>query len=86
MSAAEVPSEAARQAFKAKLRQFRDTLNASEQQMLDALVTAAVVGREPEDVAPYWFSSTLSGSSMQPLGGTADVWTTDVGGNTPFKS
>jgi hypothetical protein len=88
MSTAEVPSEAARQAFVAKLRQFRGTLDASEQHMLDGLVTAAVAGREPEDVELYsWaFGSTMPGSGLQPDGGTADMWTTNEGGNNPFKS
>jgi hypothetical protein len=56
MSNAPGPSERERTAFVARLAEFRDRLPASERQMLDALVGAAIAGRAPEDLARYWIS------------------------------
>ena len=50
------PSERERTAFVARLAEFRALLPASERQMLDALVGAAIVGRDPEHLARYWIS------------------------------
>jgi len=54
MSKAPGPSESERVAFAARLAEFRDTLPASEREMLDALVGAAIIGQDPGTVARYW--------------------------------
>ncbi len=51
-----IPSESERRAFVVKLAEFRSTLCAAQQRMLDALVGAAVVGRGPEEIVAYWIS------------------------------
>ena len=66
MSTAQVPGEAERKKFVEKLNQFRGSLDASEQQMLDALVQAARQAHDQGDVAAYWFTSSR--------GPYADVW------------
>jgi len=58
MSDAQIPSEAERKAFVEKLGQFRSTLPASEQRMLDAMAMAAFGGAQAKegDVQGYgWF-------------------------------
>jgi hypothetical protein len=89
MSNPQVPSEAARKQFVAKLNQLRGTLDASEQQMLDALVQAARQAHEQNDVSVYWLSTGMSGANTQPYGDTSNVWA-GYGGqgsftNTPFS-
>jgi hypothetical protein len=66
MSTAQVPGEAERKKFVEKLNQFRCSLDASEQQMLDALVQAARQAHTQDDVAAYWFTASTGPSS--------DVW------------
>jgi hypothetical protein len=61
-------NEAAGRAFIAKLNQFRGTLGASEQQMLDALVEAARQAHEQGDVEVYWFTTASSVPSPGILG------------------
>lgn len=56
MSYTEAPSESERRTFVAKLAEFRNTLRVAEQEMLDALVGAAVTGRPPRDLARYWIA------------------------------
>lgn len=84
-----VPSDSKRKDFVAKLNQFRGTLPADEQQMLDALVNAARQAHEQSDVSVYWFTSGLSGTSMQAPGQTTNIWSGygDQGAfpNTPFS-
>jgi hypothetical protein len=46
----------------AKLAEFRNTLRTVEQEMLDALVGAAVAGRAPEELARYWIGPRLEPS------------------------
>jgi hypothetical protein len=50
---AEMPSENERKAFVEKLAQFRNTLPAGEQRMLDAMAAAAFTPREQGDVQGY---------------------------------
>ena len=50
------PSERVRIAFVARVAVFRNTLPLIEQQMLDALVSAAIAGHDPGEVARYWIS------------------------------
>ena len=57
MSTSAVPGDAERKQFLEKLNQFRGSLNASEQQMLDALVQAARQAHEQHDVSVYWLTS-----------------------------
>ena len=66
MSTAQVPGEAERKKFVAKLNQFRGRLDANEQQMLDALVQAARQAHAQDEVAAYWFTSST--------GPSTDVW------------
>ena len=57
---APLPSEQECQAFARKLGEFRATLPASEQRMLDAVVMAAFSPAEQGDVQPYeWFSAPV---------------------------
>ncbi len=60
MATNEMPDESAGRAFVAKLHQFRGSLSADEQQMLDALVEAARQAHEQGDVEVYWFSTASS--------------------------
>ncbi|HEY7061272.1 MAG TPA: hypothetical protein VII06_07325 [Chloroflexota bacterium] len=89
MSAAEVPNDAARRKFVAKLSQFRSTLDADEQAMLDAVVSAARQGHDQGDVSVYWFTP-VDGSGTQPYGVTTNIWssygTPGAMTNTPFTS
>jgi hypothetical protein len=74
MSTAEVPSEGARRQFVAKLNQLRGSLEASEQQILDALVQAARQAHEPGDVGVYWLSAGMSAHGTQAFGDTTNIW------------
>jgi hypothetical protein len=56
VSEAPAPSESERVAFVARLAAFRHSLREIEQEMLDALVGAAIVGHDAQDVARYWIS------------------------------
>jgi hypothetical protein len=60
MAVNEVPDETAGRALIAKLNQFRSSLSADEQQMLDALIEAARQAHEQGDVEVYWFSTASS--------------------------
>ena len=75
MSANHTPNEAETQAFIGKLNQFRGTLGAEEQQMLDALIGAGRKAHEQGDVEVYWMTSGLSGQSTQGYGVTTNIWT-----------
>jgi hypothetical protein len=55
----QLPSESERRAFVAKLAEFRNTLRNVEQEMLDALVGAAVTGRAPQDLTHFWIGPRL---------------------------
>jgi hypothetical protein len=66
MATPKVPSNAARKKFIEKLNQFRGTLDADEQQMLDALVQAARQAHEQHEVSVYWLTSST--------GPRTDVW------------
>jgi hypothetical protein len=57
-----MPSESERITFVAKLAEFRNTLRLVEQDMLDALVGAAVAGRAPQELARYWIGPRLDPS------------------------
>ena len=74
MSTPGAPNEAKQRQFVAKLNQFRSSLDADEQQMLDAMVSAVRQAHERGDVQVYWFTSGLSGTATQPYGTTTDVW------------
>jgi hypothetical protein len=52
---ADIPSENERKAFVEKLAQFRSSLPASEQRMLDAMAAAAFQPRDQGDVQGYGF-------------------------------
>jgi hypothetical protein len=88
MSAAGVPNEAAQKQFVGKLNTFRSSLDADEQRMLDAMVTACREAHEQGDVNVYWFEP-LSGTGTQPYGVTTNVWssygTPGAQTNTPFS-
>jgi hypothetical protein len=74
MSTSGVPNEAAQKQFVAKLTQFRSSLDADEQRMLDAMVSAVRKAHDQGDVQVYWFTSGLTGVGTQPYGATTDVW------------
>ena len=74
MSTPGAPNEAAQKQFVAKLTQFRSSLDADEQRMLDAMVSAVRKAHEQGDVQVYWFTSGLTGVGTQPYGATTDVW------------
>jgi hypothetical protein len=88
MSSAPAPNEAAQRKFVAKLHQFRSSLDADEQRMLDAIVLAARQAHDQGDVNVYWFTPT-DGSGMQPYGVTTNVWSSygspGAMSNTPFS-
>ncbi len=73
MATPKVPSDAARRKFIEKLNQFRGTLDADEQQMLDALVQAARQAHEQSEVNVYWFASStgVRTNVWDPYAGTA---------------
>jgi hypothetical protein len=74
MSSPAAPNEAKQRQFVAKLTQFRSSLPADEQQMLDAMVSAVRQAHETGDVQVYWFTSGLSGIATQAPGQTTDIW------------
>ena len=78
----ESPSEAARRQFIEKLNQFRGTLEASEQQMLDALVQAARQAHEQSEVSVYWFTTApgIQTDVWHPYAGTATYTGQRAGG------
>jgi hypothetical protein len=53
MSTADTPNEAAQQKFVAKLNQFRSSLDADEQRMLDAVVVASYWPTTDSEVQGY---------------------------------
>jgi hypothetical protein len=90
MSTPEVPSEAARRKFVDKLTQFRGSLDAEEQRMLDSLVQTARQAHERGDVELYWFTAGLPGAGTPPGGDPTNLWAGYPGGqgewqNTPFS-
>jgi hypothetical protein len=84
MSNVQGRSESDREAFMAKLAEFRDGLTLPEQQMFDDLVRAARSNPEPAEVTPFWIGGLLGGADLRAPGTTADIWTTAEGGNNPF--
>ena len=66
MADVQFPSDNERKAFLEKLGQFRNTLPASEQRMLDAMATAAFQPQNPQgDVQGYgWVPGPVPGSAM----------------------
>jgi hypothetical protein len=89
MSTADTPNEAAQQKFVAKLNQFRSSLDADEQRMLDAVVTAARQAHDQGDVSVYWFTP-IDGTGAQPYGVTTNIWSSygmpGAMTNTPFTN
>ncbi len=73
MSTPGAPNEAAQRQFVAKLTQFRSTLDADEQRMLDAMVSAVRQAHEQGDVQVYWLSP-LSGTGTEAPGQTTNIW------------
>ena len=57
------PSESERRTFVAKLAEFRNTLRVAEQEMLDALVGAAVMKRTPHELERYWIGPRRDSSA-----------------------
>ena len=53
-----LPSETQMTAFASKLKGFRDTLDADDQHILDAMVAAAFKHEEKEEVQGYWWVAT----------------------------
>jgi hypothetical protein len=53
---AKLPSESEFNAFAGSLREFRSTLPAGQQSMLDAMVHAAFKTEEKGDVQGYWWA------------------------------
>jgi len=57
---AEFPNDTERKAFVEKLAQFRSTLPAGEQRMLDAMAAAAFQPREQGDVQGYGYFAPVA--------------------------
>ncbi len=74
MSTPGAPNETKQRQFVAKLNHFRAGLDAEEQQMLDAMVSAVRQAHEQGDVQVYWFTSGLSGTATQAPGETTNIW------------
>jgi hypothetical protein len=53
---AELPTEQEFNGFVGKLREFRSTLPAGDQRMLDAMTQAAFKTEEQGDVQGYWYA------------------------------
>jgi hypothetical protein len=69
MWGARLPSDAERQAFVAKLAQFRGRLSVRERQMLDELVAAGRQAHDQGDMQVYWL-----GDSSGTTDTASDLW------------
>jgi hypothetical protein len=79
MSTSGAPNDAAQRQFVTKLNQFRSSLDADEQQMLDAMVSAVRQAHDKGDVQVYWFSTGLTATGVQAPGETTNVWSSYQG-------
>ena len=59
-----MPTKAEREAFAAKLTEFRGTLDPTEASMLDALVHAARQAHHQGEVQVYWMTGAMTGPGV----------------------
>ncbi len=69
------PDAAQRKAFVEKLAQFRSTLAADEQGMLDIMVATTFAPREESDVRAYWWGQFTGNPAGWYTWGYVQPWT-----------